>query len=856
MNSVKRLYKQFRPSSYQIEIDPDTTTESFTGKVVITGYKIGPSSSRISFHQLGLRITQARITQIGKTDEKDLSISRINYHDKFNELRLHFDSKLKSGQYRIVLEFKGKITTELSGMYLSSYKIDGRSNKIITTQFESHSAREVFPCIDEPEAKATFSLAITHNSEDSVVSNSVIDNQNKISDTKTKTTFKLTPIMSTYLLAFVIGDLVFKEGKTSNGTVVRSYATKDKIGFVDFSLEVAIKCLDFYNEYFNIPYPLEKCDLIALPDFSAGAMENWGCVTFREQAMLVDPVRSSLSNKQFVATVVAHELAHQWFGNLVTMKWWTDLWLNEGFATWMEYFAIDNLFPDWNLWGQFVIDEQQIAMSLDALSDTHPIEVEIKHPDEIRIIFDSISYSKGASVIRMLHELVGPNNFKLGLQDYLKSFSYKNTTTEDLWSSLEKISAKPVSKFMSAWTSQKGFPIVECRYSDRQLIINQSTFSFENLEDQKQTIWPIALISNRSSLPEILSSGKKIFKGDFEGIQLNIGRTGFYRTVYDTATLNLLSKKIERLELAETDRLGLLSDLAEASRSGKTSITNIMDFMKYYANETSYVVWDIIASTIGSIRFTICDEQLRDNLRPYISNLIEKEVARLGFNPKKNEIHFDTLLRPVILGLACVSDDQKVIDFCHEQFNIILKNTNSNSVNPDFKSLILNTVAKFGGQTEYSQMVEMHNESNLSEERTTLISSICSFKDPILILKTLAFIKSENVRSQDVLHWVSYCFSNRYAKLETWEWLKKNWEWLEEILGTDFGFFRLPVFVARSFSDINFLSEYINFFKPKLNPSFERAYKQGIEIIKINSNWKISSFDKLNTYLERYNSTK
>ena len=282
--------------------------------------------------------------------------------------------------------------------------------------------------------------------------------------------------MSTYLLAFVYGDMEYLESKTSAGVVVRSYATKDNVAHTKFALECAVKTLEFFNDYFAIEYPLAKCDLVALPDFASGAMENWGCITFRETALIVDPKNTSLVTKQYVALVVAHELAHQWFGNLVTMRWWTDLWLNEGFASWIEYLAVDKLFPNWDVWTQFIVDEQEQGLRPDSLRNTHPVEVAINHPDEIRTIFDSISYQKGSSVINMLHRYLGPDTFRAGLRSYLKTHEFGNTDTVDLWSALEKVSRKPVKKFMHAWTSQAGFPIVHASIKGRHLELKQQQF--------------------------------------------------------------------------------------------------------------------------------------------------------------------------------------------------------------------------------------------------------------------------------------------------------------------------------------------------------------------------------------------
>jgi len=447
-DKVKRLSTLFQPKHYIIELKPDRETMTFAGSVIVTGQKVYRPNRRFTFHQNGLKITRAHITRHDKKGDRVIPLTRINHHHRFDEVRLHTKETLYPGLYTISMAFKGKITQPMNGMYPCFFTHDGKEKKLIATQFESHHAREVFPCIDEPEAKATFDLKLHTPPGETVLSNTPIKSQNTQNGLQV-TDFETTPRMSTYLLAFAFGELKYKEAKTKNGIVVRTYATPDNIQHTDFALEVAVKCLEFFDDYFAIPYPLAKCDLVALPDFSAGAMENWGCITFREHSLFVDPANTSLGTKQYVAMVVAHELAHQWFGNLVTMKWWTDLWLNEGFASWIEFLAVDTFFPDWHMWTQFIVDEQQQALKLDALEHTHPVQVPVNHPDEIRTIFDVISYSKGASVIHMLHEYLGAEIFRDGLRYYLKKHEYSNTDTVDLWDALEAVSGKSVKKLSS-----------------------------------------------------------------------------------------------------------------------------------------------------------------------------------------------------------------------------------------------------------------------------------------------------------------------------------------------------------------------------------------------------------------------
>ncbi len=835
--TVSRLFDQFHPSHYQLSIHPDKQKLTFTGTVTIQGRKIGRPSQRIVLHQKELKVTKATITKTDKKGSREVVVDRINAHKAFDEVRLHTTELLYPGDYTVTLSFSGKITKLMNGLYPCYFEQDGKQQTLLATQFESHHAREVFPCIDEPEAKATFDLTITALKDDVVLSNTPIRSQE--TDKKyTTTTFETTPIMSTYLLAFIIGDLTYKEGKTKEGVTVRTYATPEHTPHTSFALEVAIKCLDFYNDYFGIDYPLEKCDLIALPDFASGAMENWGCITFREQTMLVDPKNTSLPTKQYVAMVVAHELAHQWFGNLVTMKWWTDLWLNEGFASWIEYLAIDHLYPEWDMWTQFISDEQQIALKLDSLNNTHPIEVPVNHPDEIRTIFDTISYNKGASVIHMLHEYLGPKAFRNGLRYYLEAHQYSNTVTTDLWDALEEASEKPVKKFMHAWTSQPGFPLLRATVTDSQISVEQERYYANPSERKdKKATWPIPLRAPGKIDNQVLSTKDKKWPGhhDTTHFKFNSGQSAFYRTVYNATHLQHLGEGIRQGRFAPLDRLGILTDTIEAAKSGYSDTADALVLLSNYRNEDNAAVWDVLSGAIASIRAVMDDEELREDMKPYVRNLVQKQLDRLGWKTKPNESHFDSLLRPTVLGMASISDDEAVVKEALRRFQAMKK---PEDIEPDLRSVVYHAAVRHGDEKTFDKLLRMHNETTLSEERNTIAAALTNFKQPALVKKSLALIMTDTVRLQDVAYWLSYSFMNRYAKHETWKWMQKHWKWLSDNLGTDMSFHRFPMFAARSFSDEAFITEYKAFFEPLLSVGLERAYKQGIEVIQWQSAWR------------------
>jgi puromycin-sensitive aminopeptidase len=845
-STVKRLFKSFAPIHYTLRLSPDRDALTFSGSVEIRGRHTGRPNKRLVFHQSGLKITKATIVRHDKRGDKTHDVERINLHKNFDEVRLHTADMLYPGDYTVTLEFSGTITKPMNGMYPSTFK-DGKSEKvIIATQFESHHAREVFPCIDEPEAKATFDLSLTTPAGETVLANTPAKDSSEKGG-KVTTTFETTPIMSTYLLAFAFGELDYLEAKTKQGTVVRTYATKDNVPHTAFALDVAVKTLDFYEEYFNIPYPLAKADMVALPDFAAGAMENWGLITYREHALLVDPKHTSVPTKQFVAMVVAHELAHQWFGNLVTMRWWTDLWLNEGFASWIEYLAVDTLFPDWGMWTQFLVDEQLSALKLDALEHTHPVEVPVRHPDEIRTIFDTISYNKGASVINMLHEYLGAEDFKGGLRHYLQLHAYKNTDTVDLWDALEHVSGKPVKSFMHAWTSLPGFPVVTADVGTKTVSVKQERF-YINPEASKQVQhWPVPLLAGGGLHGDSFNQSEMELERNKqkETLKLNRHQKGFYRTVYDHAHLQKLSRAVEAGTLGPEDRLGLLSDTYESVKAGKAGIADALGLLQAYRAEQHAAVWDVMAIMLGEIRRVMDDDGLRDAMKPYIRELTAAELGRLGWEAKQDEPYFDTLQRPTILSLAAAADEPDVVKEALRRYKAMKQ---PEDIEPDLRGTVFGTAARLGGKAEFDRMLELHNASSSSEVRLLLTSAMTGFEQESEYKRALGLIRSPEVRLQDALYWLAYSLMNRYSKRAAWQWLIDNWAWVRENFETDMHFSQLPMYAARAFSDEPFIKEFKDFFVPQKLPSLERTVNQGIETLQWQIAWKKRDGREINTF--------
>nr|CAB3456894.1 unnamed protein product [Digitaria exilis] len=488
------------PRRYDLRLRPDLVACTFTGAAAVTVAVSAPTrflvlnaadlsvdrasirfrvpnslrffSFRMLFSSLGARpLNVISDAGPGRWLLQDLAPKEVVFFADDEILVLGFSNDLPLGEGVLSMKFNGTLNDQMRGFYRSKYQYKGKMKNMAVTQFESVDARRCFPCWDEPAFKAKFKITLEVSSGMVALSNMPIANQTVTGTIKT-ISYQESPLMSTYLVAIVVGLLEYIEGVTPEGTKVRVYTQVGKSSQGKFALDVGVKSLHLYKDYFGTPYPLPKLDMVAIPDFAAGAMENYGLVTFREVALLFDEESSAESSKQSIAITVAHELAHQWFGNLVTLEWWTHLWLNEGFATWMSHLAVDSFFPQWNIWTQF-LDDTTAGLKLDSLEESHPIEVEIHHASEVDEIFDAISYDKGASVIRMLQNYLGAERFQKALASYIRKFAYSNAKTEDLWAVLEEKSGEPVKNLMTTWTKQQGYPVINAKLNGNYLELEQ-----------------------------------------------------------------------------------------------------------------------------------------------------------------------------------------------------------------------------------------------------------------------------------------------------------------------------------------------------------------------------------------------
>lgn len=855
--NVSRLFAGFRPEQYEIELTPNRDDMTLRGRVTITGQKIGRPSQRVTFHQHDLRITEASIVRKDKKGEHKVTPARINHHNSFDEVRLHSEEMLYPGQYVVQMTFEGKVQDTLHGVYRANYEVNGQKQTLVTTQFESHFARQAFPCIDEPEAKAIFELTLLTPNGDQVLSNTPVAKQTPDGKELLRTTFEPTPKMSTYLLAFVSGDLQSKKGKTKDGVEVGVWATKAHASeALDFALDVATRSIEFFNEYYGVPYPLAKCDHVAVPDFAVGAMENWGLITYRETCLLADPSTTSQSGRERVATVIAHELSHQWFGDLVTMKWWDDLWLNESFANVMEYVAVDALFPEWHLWDSFVAEEGLAAIRRDCIYGVQAIKTTVRHPDEISSIFDpSIVYAKGGRLLNMLKHFIGEDDFRKGLKMYFEEHAYGNTTGDDLWNALSKASSKDIGAFMKPWLERPGFPLVCVEQKAKEVKLTQSHFLLDDAKRDAERLWPVPLFASDKALPALFDGASlnvTLPTGDF--VRLNQGALGHYIVQYaDAKHAAAIAKLAAAKKLSTTERLMLLSDSSLLARSGRQSFAETLKLVDHYVGEDSEPVWDIIALTLGETRrFIDVAPEIEVQIKTFIRKLVEPEYQRLGWGEKPKESAADTKLRATIIGLGAYAEHDAITEEALRLFEAYKKNT---SVVPsELRSIVFGVAVRQHAKGAFDYLLKLDGETSNSSLKQDLLGALVSTIQPKEIKTLLGRLQdADKVRPQDFDHWLVYLLRSRYAHLDTWRWFRDNWDWIEQTFSGDQTYDTYPRYAASAFSTYDGLQSYKDFFEPKQNQTaLARNIAMGIEEISNRAAWLERDLKAVLAFFETY----
>ncbi|KAK2644944.1 hypothetical protein Ddye_020139 [Dipteronia dyeriana] len=843
-----RLPKFAVPKRYDLNLKPDLTTCKFTGSVAVD-IDIVEFTNFIVLNAAELTIDNRSVSFATKTSSKVFEPKKVDVMEDDEILVLEFAETLPIGVGVLNIGFEGVLNDKMKGFYRSTYEHKGEKKNMAVTQFEPADARRCFPCWDEPACKATFKITLLDvPSELVALSNMPVIEEGVNGKLKT-VSYQESPIMSTYLVAVVIGLFDYVEDHTSDGINVRVYCQVGQANQGKFALNVAVKTLEFYREYFAVPYSLPKLDMIAIPDFAAGAMENYGLVTYRETALLFDDLHSAASNKQRVATVVAHELAHQWFGNLVTMEWWTHLWLNEGFATWVSYLATDNLFPEWKIWIQF-LDESTEGLRLDGLEESHPIEVDVNHASEIDEIFDAISYRKGASVIRMLQSYLGAEVFQQSLASYIKKYACSNAKTEDLWTALEEGSYEPVNELMNSWTKQKGYPVISVKVKEQKLEFEQSQFLSSGSSGDGQWIVPITVCCGSYNVRKnfLLQTKTKEFMGfsirnesgnaSSNWIKMNVDQTGFYRVKYDEELAARLRYAIEKKLLTETDRFGILDDSFALCMARQQSLTSLLTLMGSYREEVNYTVLSNLISISYKVGRIAADAnpELVDYIKQFFISLFQYSAEKLGWDPKQGESHLDAMLRGEILTALALLGHEETVNEASKRFHAFLEDRTTSLLPADLRRAAYVAVMQKVSQSDksgYESLLRIYRETDLSQEKTRILGSLASGPDANIILEVLNFLLSSEVRNQDVVFGLNVSSEGRET---AWKWLKDNWDYISKTWG-GFLITRFISAIVSPFASFEKAMEVEEFFASRSKPSVARTLKQSIERVHINAKW-------------------
>ena len=824
MQAVEHFITQFVPEHYDLFLDLSRETKTFSGKVTITGQA---KSDRISLHQKDLEIASVEV--VGQ--ERPFTV------DHENEA-LHIELT-EAGQVEIVIAFSGKITDNMTGIYPSYYTVDGVKKEVLSTQFESHFAREAFPCVDEPEAKATFDLALRFDQAEGEVA---LSNMPEIDEENRKETgiwkFETTPRMSSYLLAFVAGDLQGVTAKTKNGTLVGVYSTKaHPLSNLDFSLDIAVRSIEFYEDYYGVKYPIPQSLHIALPDFSAGAMENWGLVTYREVYLVVDE-NSTFASRQQVALVVAHELAHQWFGNLVTMKWWDDLWLNESFANMMEYVCVDAIEPSWNIFEDFQTGGVPGALKRDATDGVQSVHVEVKHPDEINTLFDgAIVYAKGSRLMHMLRRWLGDADFAKGLHAYFEKHQYGNTIGRDLWNALGQASGRDVAAFMDSWLEQPGYPVLTVKVENDVLKISQKQFFIGEHED-KNRLWVVPLNSNWKGLPDTLETesieipGYAALLAENEGaLRLNTENTAHYITDYQGDLLEAVLAELETLD--NTSKLQIVQERRLLAEAGHISYADLLPVLDKLAKEESYLVVSAVSQVIAALeRFIDEGTETEKAFNTLVAKLARHNYDRLGFKAKDGESDEDELVRQLTISMMIRSNDAGASQVASQIFAAHKENL-AGLPAAIRAQVLINEMKHHETKDLVATYLDLYTHATDAVFKRQLAAALAYSTDADNIQTLIRSWKDKFVvKPQDLSAWYYQFLDHQTTQETVWVWARENWDWIKAALGGDMSFDSFVILPAHVFKTEQRLAEYKEFFEPQLSDlALSRNIRMGIKDI-------------------------
>ncbi|XP_039194273.1 glutamyl aminopeptidase isoform X1 [Crotalus tigris] len=858
-----RLPNYVHPVHYDLDLTPEMEAEVYTGMVNISIRLEEQTTKHLWLHLRETKITE--MPQLRTSLGQVIEIKRCFGYEPQEYVVIEAEEDLRPGNYFLSMKFKGYLNGSLVGFYSTTYGENGKTKYIAATDHEPTDARKSFPCFDEPNKKATYTISITHEHDYEAISNMPVEKTISLDNKWTKTIFKKSVPMSTYLVAWAVHQFKYEERISSRGIPLRVYAQPQQINTAIYAANVTKVVFDYFENYFNMNYSLPKLDKIAIPDFGTGAMENWGLITYRETNLLYDSGESAASNKQRVAAVVAHELVHQWFGNIVTMDWWDDLWLNEGFASFFEFMGVNATEEKWQMLDQILIDDLLPVLKDDSLVSSHPITANVSSPDEITSVFDGISYSKGASILRMLEDWISPDHFRAGCQKYLIDHYFKNAKTDDFWIAMEEVSGKPVREVMDTWTRQMGYPVLKVALNST---VTQQRFLLDPKADPSKPSsqfsykWNIPvkwkegntsniIVYNKSELAGITITRPSGLPPD-SFLKVNKDHVGFYRVNYEPQVwrtlANIMMKDHQNFNLA--DRAGFIDDAFALARAGLLTYADALNLTRYLQNETEYIPWQRAVVAVSYIGQMVEDDKaLYPKFQRYFGSLVKPIASELKW--ENDEDHIKSLLRTTVLEFACNMDDPEALG----NASLLFKNwTSGISLDVNLRLLVYRFgMQNSGDEKAWNYMFEKYITATLAQEKEKLLYGLASVKNITLLNRFLNCIKNTTlIRSQDVFTVLRYISFNSYGKTMAWDWVRLNWEYLvKRYTLNDRNLGRLISRISGTFNTELQLWQMENFFEryPDAGAG-EASRKQALETTKSNIEWLKQYRNDVATWLE------
>ena len=822
--AAQRLPGTVTPLHYDITVAPDLAAAKFTGQETIR-VRIAKPATSILLNAAEIAFDEVAISAAGTTQKATVALDEARQQATFT-----VPSTLPAGEAEIRIKYSGILNDDLRGLYLSQ----ANNRRYAVTQLEATDARRMFPSFDEPAFKATFALTAIIDRGDAAISNgAVLSDTPGPGDGKHTIKFETTPKMSTYLVALAVGDFVCN-GATADGVPVRICSTPDKKHLTGLALESTKQIVEYLNDYYSIRYPFKKLDVVAVPDFAAGAMENTAAIFYREAFLLADD-SASLGTRKTIAAVLAHEIAHQWFGDLVTMQWWDDLWLNEGFATWMQTKPVKAWKPEWRVELDEVQDNQS-AMGLDVLRATRPIRAKAETPDEINELFDPIAYEKGAAVLRMVEAWVGEEAFRKGVNAYIEQYQYGNARAEDFWRTVAKTSGKPVDRVMETFVDQPGVPLVSadvrCGEAGQpsQVVLSQERYTSEAAASAGQQVWQIPVCvrsSSGSTVCELLDEAKENIRLEAcpTWVIANAGARGYYRTSMSPDAVRRLADHMA--PLAPAERMALLSDEWSLVRSSRHDIGVFLDLAGGFRAERSDAVLQALTRPLATIGADIASPAVRPRFRAWVSSLLTPILKDVGWTSRSGEDDTTRSLRAtVVRALGGTARDRQVLARARELIGQELDKPGS--VEPTLLNVIVGLAALEGGADLYDRYLARAKSATDPEEKYRYLFGVAAFGDPALVRRTVDLVLGPEIRAQDAKLLLGALLRTADARDLAWDVIRQRWEEIQKKDSTGNGYI---VGSLSTFCDPSAAQEVRAFFKAHPVPDAERTLAQTLERI-------------------------